>query len=35
MRILILQTSHGNIFVSGRAQDASGIDQWTVRKLAP
>jgi hypothetical protein len=25
--------THGNIFVSGRAQDASGIDQFIVRKL--
>ena len=25
---------HGNIFVSGRAQDASDVDQWIVRKLA-
>ena len=31
----ITTDTHGNIFVGGRAQDASGIDQWIVRKLAP
>lgn len=29
----ITTDSNGNIYVSGRAQDASSIDQWIVRKL--
>lgn len=29
----ITTDTHGNIFVSGRAQDANGVDQWIVRKL--
>jgi hypothetical protein len=28
-----MTVTQGNIFVGGRAQDASGIDQWIVRKL--
>ena len=30
----ITRDNYGNIFVSGSAQDASGIDHWIVRKLA-
>ncbi len=29
-----ITTSNGNIYVSGRAQDANGVDQFIVRKLA-
>jgi hypothetical protein len=30
-----MTVTQGNIFVGGRAQDASGTDNWIVRKLAP
>ena len=29
-----ITTSNGNIYVSGYAQDANGVNQWIVRKLA-
>lgn len=31
----IATDSHGNIYVSGHAQDVNGVDQWIVRKLTP
>ena len=31
----ITTDSNGNIYVSGYAQDANGVNQWIVRKLAP
>ena len=31
----ITTDSNGKIYVSGRAQDANGVDQWIVRKLTP
>jgi hypothetical protein len=31
----ITRDTQGNIFVSGHAQDAAGVNHWIVRKLAP
>ena len=31
----ITADASGNVLVSGRAQDASGVDHWIVRKLTP